>query len=146
MRTWMIPAALVLALSTLAPAPASARSGELSCKLHYNLSGWSVFYKTAKGSGTVTCANGQSMAVHIRVKGGGLTIGKTEVKNGIGKFSEVHSITDVLGHYATAGAHAGADKSASAAVLTKGDVSLALAGKGRGWNLGIDAGAFIIER
>ena len=31
-------------------------------------------------------------------------------------------------------------------VMTKGDVSLALAGKGRGWNLGVDAGAFIIER
>ena len=124
----------------------SAHAAELSCKLHYNLSGWSIFYKTAKGEGTVTCSNGQSMHVHIRVKGGGLTFGKTEVKNGIGKFTGVHEISDVLGHYATAGAHAGADKSASSGVMTKGDVSLALAGKGRGWNLGIDAGAFIIER
>lgn len=144
MRNWMIPALLAASLTFLVPA--SARAGELSCKLHYNLSGWSVFYKTAKGSGTVTCSNGQSMSVHIRVKGGGLTFGKTEVKDGVGKFSGVDSISDVLGHYATAGAHAGADKSASAGVLTKGNVSLALAGKGRGWNLGVDAGAFIIER
>jgi hypothetical protein len=144
MRTWMIPALLLAAL-TLA-APASARDGDLSCKLHYNLSGWSIFYKTAKGSGRVTCSNGQTMTVHIRVKGGGLTVGKTEVKDGIGKFTGVHAISDVLGHYAEAGAHAGADKSASSGVMTKGDVSLALAGKGRGWNLGVDAGAFIIER
>jgi hypothetical protein len=29
--------------------------------------------------------------------------------------------------------------------LTKGNVSLALSGKGRGWNIGIAFGAFIIE-
>lgn len=144
MRTRIIP--ILLAAGLVLGGMQTAHAADLSCKLRYNLSGWSIFYKTAKGQGTVTCSNGQSMSVHIRVKGGGLTVGKTEVKNGIGKFTGVHTITDVLGHYATAGAHAGADKSASAGVLTKGDVSLALAGKGRGWNLGVDAGAFIIER
>jgi hypothetical protein len=144
MRTWMMAALVAAGLTVFSVQPAHA--AELSCKLHYNLSGWSIFYKTAKGEGTVTCSNGQSMRVHIRVKGGGLTLGKTKVKNGVGKFTGVHAITDVLGHYATAGAHAGADKSASSGVMTKGDVSLALAGKGRGWNLGVDAGAFIIER
>jgi hypothetical protein len=144
MRTWMMAALVAAGLTVFSVQP--ARAAELSCKLHYNLSGWSIFYKTAKGEGTVTCSNGQSMHVHIRVKGGGLTFGKTKVKNGVGKFTGVHAITDVLGHYATAGAHAGADKSASSGVMTKGDVSLALAGKGRGWNLGVDAGAFIIER
>jgi hypothetical protein len=29
--------------------------------------------------------------------------------------------------------------------MTKGDVSLALTGKGSGWNLGVAFGAFIIE-
>lgn len=144
MRNWMIPTLLAVGLGLFAMQP--ARAADLSCKLKYNLSGWSIFYKTAKGEGTVTCSNGQSMRVHIRVKGGGLTVGKTKVVNGTGKFTGVHAISDVLGHYATAGAHAGADKSASSGVMTKGDVSLALAGKGRGWNLGVDAGAFIIER
>jgi hypothetical protein len=144
MRKWMIPALMAAGLAVSGMQPAHA--GELSCKLKYSLSGWSIFYKTAKGEGTVTCANGQSMRVHIRVKGGGLTFGKTKVVNGTGKFTGVRAIGDVLGHYATAGAHAGADKSASSGVMTKGDVSLALAGKGRGWNLGVDAGAFIIER
>ncbi len=144
MRNWIIASLLVAGLSVIGARPAHA--GELSCKLTYNLSGWSIFYKTAKGSGTVSCSNGQSMHVHIRVKGGGLTFGKTKVVNGTGKFTGVHDISEVLGHYATAGAHAGADKSAASGVMTKGNVSLALAGKGRGWNLGVDAGAFIIER
>jgi len=144
MRNRIIP--VLLAAGLMLGGLQTAHAAELSCKLHYSLSGWSIFYKTAKGEGTVTCSNGQSMHVHIRVKGGGLTFGKTEVKNGIGKFTGVHEISEVLGHYATAGAHAGAAKSASSGVMTKGDVSLALAGKGEGWNLGVDAGAFIIER
>ena len=133
----------VLALGTVAT---TAQARETSCKMTFNLSGWSLFYKTAKGTGNVRCDNGQSMRVKLRAKGGGLTAGKTSVKNGIGAFSGVNDISDVLGHYGTAEAHAGADKSASAQVVTKGDVSLALSGKGKGWNLGVAFGAFIIER
>ena len=133
----------VLALGTVAN---TAQARETSCKMTFNLSGWSLFYKTAKGTGNVRCDNGQSMRVKLRAKGGGLTAGKTSVKNGIGAFTGVKDISDVLGHYGTAEAHAGADKSASAQVVTKGDVSLALSGKGKGWNLGVAFGAFIIER
>lgn len=128
----------------LAMPPAQAR--ETKCHMTFNLAGWSAFYKTAKGTGTVRCENGQTMNVKLRAKGGGLTFGKTKVKNGIGAFTGVHDIKDVLGHYGSAEAHAGADKSASAQALTKGDVSLALSGKGQGWNLGVAFGAFIIER
>ncbi len=144
MRSWIVPVALAAGLVLASVQPAHA--GEVACRLSYNLSGWSIFYKTASGEGTVTCSNGQSMRVHIRVKGGGLTLGKTKVVNGKGRFTGVHSISDVLGHYAFGGAHAGVGKSAAATVVTKGSVSLALAGKGSGWNLGVDAGAFIIER
>lgn len=133
----------VLALGTLAN---SAQARETSCKMTFNLAGWSVFYKTATGTGQVRCDNGQTMNVKLRAKGGGLTFGKTRVKNGIGAFTGVNDISDVLGHYGTAEAHAGADKSASAQVVTKGNVSLALTGKGKGWNLGVAFGAFIIER
>ena len=133
----------VLALGTVAN---TAQAREISCKMTFNLSGWSLFYKTAKGTGNVRCDNGQSMQVKLRAKGGGLTAGKTSVKNGIGAFTGVNKISDILGHYGTAEAHAGAEKSASAQVVTKGDVSLALSGKGKGWNLGVAFGAFIIER
>ncbi|SFS08647.1 hypothetical protein SAMN05216570_2437 [Dyella sp. OK004] len=125
--------------------PASAKAADISCKMNFQLSGWSVFYQTASGSGTVRCSNGQSTHVKIRVKGGGLTFGKSKITDGVGKFTGVASIGEIKGHYANAQVHAGAEKSASAQVLTKGNVSLALSGTGEGWNLGIAFGAFIIE-
>ena len=105
-----------------------------------------MFYKTGSGSGTVTCDNGQSMPVRIETKGGGLSFGKTRINDGRGEFSGVHSIDDVLGTYVTAEAHAGAGKSSKAQAMTKGDVSLALAGKGEGWNIGVAFGKFVISR
>ncbi len=58
----------------------------------------------------------------------------------------VRSIDEIFGTYAAAEAHAGAVKSSQAAVYTKGEVSLALAGTGRGVNVGIAFGAFTIEK
>ena len=124
--------------------PVQAR--ETKCHMTFSLSGWSMFYKTSSGTGKVRCENGQTMNVKLRAKGGGLTFGKTSVENGIGAFTGVDDISDILGHYGAAEAHAGADKSAYAQALTKGNVSLALSGKGKGWNLGVAFGAFIIER
>jgi hypothetical protein len=131
--------ALCLALAT---APA-AMAGDLTCKMTYSLSGWSAFYKTA--SGVVTCSNGQRMSVKIETKGGGLTFGKYKIRNGFGQFANVDDIRDVLGSYATAEAHAAADKSASAQAMTNGKVSLALSGKGKGWSLGVAFSRFAIE-
>lgn len=139
----ILSAATALALVALA-SPAQA-SGDVDCKLSFNLAGWSVFYKTASGDGTVSCDNGQSMAVHINAKGGGLSFGKSRIDNGTGEFSGVHNIRDVLGTYATAEVHAGAAKSSKAQVMTKGGVSLALAGTGEGWDIGIAFGKFVLE-
>lgn len=119
--------------------------GPITCTLAFNLSGWSIFYKTASGTGTVTCDNGRSMPVRITAKGGGLTVGKSRIEQGSGEFSGVYNINDVLGTYASSEAHAGASKSAKAMAMTKGSVSLALAGKGEGWDLGIAFGKFVIE-
>jgi hypothetical protein len=129
--------------ATAAVMPAHA-SGPITCKLAFN-PGWSIFYKTASGAGTVTCDNGESMPVRIRAKGGGLTVGKSKIENGTGEFSGVFNINDVLGTYASSEAHAGASKSAKAMAMTKGSVSLALAGKGTGWDIGVAFGKFVIE-
>jgi hypothetical protein len=138
-------APLLLVLGWLAaPAPVQAAQ-EIHCTLHFQLTGWSAFYKRAEGSGTVSCDNGQHLNVHIRAEGGGLTFGKTEVDDGHGEFTGVYDIHNVLGHYGGAEAHAGAQASADSQVVTKGKVSLALSGKGRGWNLGVAFGAFILE-
>lgn len=137
-----IIAATVLSLAFASPARAA---GPVDCRLDFDLSGWSLFYKTASGSGTVSCDNGQRMAVSISAKGGGLTIGKTEIENGVGEFSGVDDIHEVLGTYVAAEAHAGAVESAKAQAMVKGDVSLALAGTGEGWNLGIAFGNFVLS-
>ena len=137
---------LALGLAWLALSTPVRAAEDIHCKMQFRLSGWSAFYKRAEGNGTVTCDNGQSMQVHLRAEGGGLTFGKTEIDDGRGNFTGVYDIHEVLGHYGGAEAHAGAQASANSQVVTKGNVSLALTGKGRGWNLGVAFGAFIIER
>ena len=142
-RSLLLLATLLLSW-TLAPAAQAA--GPVDCALRFNLSGWSIFYKTASGTGTVTCSNGQRAAVTIKSKGGGLTVGKSRITGGRGEFSGVRDINDVFGTYASAEAHAGASRSSKAQVMTKGNVSLAMAGKGEGWDLGIAFGKFVISR
>ena len=127
----------------LVAAPAQAR--DFDCTLRFDLAGWSLFYKTASGTGTVSCNNGQRMAVKITTKGGGLSIGKSRIEDGTGAFAGLHDIRDALGTYVTAEAHAGAVKSSKAQVMTKGEVSLALAGTGKGWDVGIAFGKFVLE-
>lgn len=136
---------LAVAALAAAFAFAPAQAGEIDCQLSFSMSGWSVFYKTSSGEGTVSCDNGQRLAVRISAKGGGLSFGKSKIENGTGEFSGVRDIRDVLGTYATAEAHAGASKSTKAQAMTKGDVSLALAGKGSGWDVGVAFGKFVIE-
>jgi hypothetical protein len=140
-----LPTAFLLLATLATTMPTAQAAGPVDCKLRFTMSGWSAFYKTLSGSGTITCDNGQRMAVDIRSKGGGLTFGKTRIENGLGEFSGVRDIHDLVGHYAAAEAHAGAGKSAHAQVVTKGDISLALSGKGQGWDLGVAFGNFIIS-
>jgi len=142
-------ASALIALGTIAVYPGLARadnSADLDCKLKFSLSTWSAIYKHSEGSGTVTCEDGKSMRVNIAARGAGLTVGKSHVDSGTGRFSDVHRMSDVLGSYAQAEAHAGVVKSGTAQVLTKGTVSLALAGAGEGVDLGIDVGEFTLSR
>ena len=140
------PFALLLALAAASLAPTAQAVGNLDCQLRYNLSGWSLIYKTASGNGTIHCTNGSSMPVRIQLKGGGLTVGKSKITDGRGSFTGASSVGELLGTYASVGAHAGAVKSSNAQVMTKGDISLALSGTGKGWDLGVDGAAFTISR
>ncbi len=138
--------AAVLVLGLAAAVTHAAGPKKIDCELKYWLAGWSAFYKTAKGEGTIKCDNGQSMRVALILKGGGVTFGKTKIDDGRGKFSEVSNINDLLGGYAEAGVEAGAVKATEAKVLTNGTATLALAGKGEGWNIGISGAKFTIKR
>lgn len=142
MRISMIACAALLLASSLHP----ARAAGLSCTMSYNMSGGGAFYKHSTGTGEITCSNGQHLAVNIESKGGGLTFGHSEIKNGVGRFSPVADIQDLIGGYATAEANAGNGGAASKAqVVTKGSISLALTGKGTGHTLGVSFGSFIIS-
>ncbi|WP_305907608.1 hypothetical protein Q9L42_014970 [Methylomarinum sp. Ch1-1] len=123
--------------------PASAQMTR--CTLTYSLQGWSFFYQEYRGSGVVSCRNGQRASVAIVSRGGGATLGKSEIDNGKGVISDVRSIEEVFGTYVYLNGHAGATRSAEGRVMTKGLVSLALSGFGRGFDLGVAIGAFSIK-
>lgn len=126
--------------------PETAVAGLTECNLRYSLAGWSFIYMEYRGSGSITCQNGQRARVSIVTRGGGLTLGKSDIINGKGKFSAVKDISEVFGTYVAVNSHAGATKSVEGQAMTKGEVSLALAGKGRGIDLGIAFGAFTITK
>src|SRR5690349_1912913 len=146
-RSWMhLSVATAALLVTSGASESAAAAANIDCTMKFTLKGWSAFYKTAEGSGTVSCNNGQSVNVKLSAKGGGLTVGKSTIEDGHGQFSQVASLDELFGSYVAAEAHAGAGKSSGAQVMTKGEVSLALSGTGRGFDLGVAFGALTISR
>jgi hypothetical protein len=141
MRTFLIGSAALLLASSLTPALAA----EANCTMRYDMSGGGAFYKHSTGTGEITCSNGQHLSVAIESKGGGLTFGHSDIKDGVGKFSPVSDIHDLIGGYATAEANSGSGETSKAQVVTKGSISLALTGKGTGHTLGVSFGSFIIS-
>lgn len=142
MRTTATLASVVVGLVVAT----SATAADLSCHLQFEMKGWSAIYKTAAGTGTVQCSDGSSLKVSLESKGIGLTAGKSSIDSGKGVITGARRVDDVLGTYVAADASAGAVKSAAAAVLTKGEVSLALSGTGRGWDAGVAFSEFTIKR
>lgn len=116
--------------------PAAAAKGPQECTLRYTLTGWSVLYSTASGTGKVTCKDGRSLTVKIRARGAGLSFGRLGTIEGHGRFTGVYRIRDVLGSYMAVDAHAGAHRAGSAHAMSNGPVGLRMVGKGRGWDLG----------
>ena len=143
MKSYLL--ALVTLLVALNATIASAAA--VDCRLRFDLTSWSIIYKRSTGTGTITCTNGQSMKVKLTANGGGLSLGKTEVKGGTGNFSDLKSIDDALGTYAQAAAGGGLAKTGEAQVMVKEGVSLSLAGAGSGGaGVGVTFGGFTIEK
>lgn len=142
MHRLIIPAAIA---ACLLAAPA-VQAKDIHCTLKYNMQGGGAFYKRSTGDGVISCDNGQSMKVNIESKGGGLTFGSSKIVDGMGKFSPVFDIDNLIGGYATAEANAGGGETSKAQVVTKGSISLALTGKGTGRTLGVSFGSFIITK
>lgn len=146
LRILLVIAVVSTGLGLGLPGEAHAKKGgSVKCHIKFNLSSWSVFYKRSEGKGVITCGNGQEAYVKISAHGGGVTFGKSEIKKGHGTFSKVNDISDLFGGYATSEAHAGASKSSDAQAMTKGDISLAISGTGKGYDLGFAFGSFKIK-
>lgn len=125
---------------------AAAKDRDLRCTLAFTSTEWSAVYASAVGTGTVTCKDGMSMPVSIEAKGIGLTAGKWKITSGKGTFTHVRKIDDVLGSYVAVSGDIGLRKAGTARVLTKGKVSLALAGKGEGFDIGVAISDFRIAK
>ena len=109
------------------------------CQLKFTLKGWSAVYKTVRGSGTLTCDNGQKAKVKLQAKGGGLTAARSAVRDGLGKFSKVTDIGELFGTYV-------GPPSGGVMIMKKGEVALALTGKGTGFDSGISFGEFTVTK
>ena len=142
-KIWGVVSLVTLAACLSAPA---AYAGSTKCVLTFDLKEWAAFYESAQGTGKITCDNGQSAAVTIRSKGGGLSVGKFEIKDGRGSFTDVSSIDEVFGKYLATERDAAAAKAADAWVMHKDKVSLGLVGTGKGWELGFSVDEFVIEK
>lgn len=127
-------------------AVAQAPAPYTECEMKFTMSGWSAIYKTSTGQGTVRCKNGETATVKLKSQGGGITFGKSEIAEGTGTFSKLRSISEIYGTYGAAGVEAAASEGAGARVLTKGEVSLALSGTGRGVSLGFDFSGFTVSK
>jgi hypothetical protein len=135
---------VVTFLVGLPPVAEAERTINISCKMTYRLKGWSIAYKQYNGFGDVTCNNGQRAHVMLESKSLGLSIGISEIE-GTGQFSELRDIKEIYGTFASLEGHAGAAKSADGQVLTRGLVSLALSGVGRGFDIGVTLGGMKIS-
>ena len=140
-----LAAGLLAACAVVLFAGPAASSEMISCRLKYDLKGWAFVYQTAKGSGLITCSDGQKVDVSIVAHGVGAALGTFDVTGGKGAFSAVRDIRDLYGTYAEATANAGVGRSGGARAMVKLRASLSLAGTGQGVNVGVALGGFSIE-
>jgi hypothetical protein len=140
-RIFALLGAAAVSLSWASPVSADPLT---SCTMTYKLSGFSLVYKQYDGIGNISCRNGQRAQVALASKSIGFTIGKSEIE-GTGVFSEVRNLNEIYGSFMALEGHAGATKSIDGQVLTRGEISLVLSGKGRGIDIGVTLGALTIS-
>jgi hypothetical protein len=128
----------------LAWAGPAAAEPMTSCTMTYKMSGFSLVYKQYDGIGNISCRNGQRAQVTLASKSIGFTIGKSEIE-GTGVFSDVRNLNEIYGSFAAFEGHMGATKSVDGQLLTRGEISLVLTGKGRGIDIGVTLGALTIK-
>lgn len=135
---------LIFALSIVTVSMPAEAQAMTSCTMTYQLSGWSFVYKQYDGVGHISCSNGERAQVGLASKSIGFTLGKSTIE-GTAVFSEVRDLNEIYGHYVALGGHAGMTKSFDGQLLTRGEISMILSGKGRGIDIGVTLGALSIS-
>lgn len=115
-----------------------------TCTMTYKLEGFSLAYKQYDGTGEVSCRNGQKAKVKLSSKSIGFSIGYSVIE-GEGFFTDVKHISEVYGNYISLGNHFGFKNSVDRQILTRGEISLALRGKGKGFDIGVTIGDLSIQ-
>lgn len=115
-----------------------------TCSMKYKLEGFSLAYKQYDGTGEITCRNGQKAQVTLSSKSIGFTIGYSVIE-GEGYFTDVKYISELFGDYISLGNHFGFKNSVDRQVLTRGEISLVLLGKGKGFDIGFTIGDLSIK-
>lgn len=146
MRSGLGALALAMLLGTPAWAEGEKAEGKIKCEMDFSMKGWAAIYRSAHGSGTISCSNGEKIEVVLESKGFGLAAGEAEVSDARGVFSPVEKTDELLGSYIGQSAVAAAGKADAAGAFTKGDVSLAIYGQGKGKGLGQGGARLTIER
>ena len=136
---------LSLAVSSLFFMSFSAVQAE-ECDLKYTMKGWSAFYKSYQGTGTVSCPSGKRAAVNLSLQGGGFTFGASEIIDGKGTILGVTEISDIYGGGFAVGGHAGFITSIEGRVIPRGSRTITLSGKGKGYDLGWSIGSFKVSK
>lgn len=131
--------------SITAPSVAPPAAGLMTCTMKFRMSGFSLIYKHYDGTGEIQCRNGEKAQVILTSNSVGFTIGKSEIE-GDGVFSEVRSLNEVFGDYASMESHVGFINSFDAQLLTRGEISLALKAQGRGIDIGATFGDLNIRK
>jgi hypothetical protein len=134
---------LIAAITLMGLSHTAVADSGVICKMTYRLKGWSFAYKQYDGTGEVSCSNGQNAHVILASKSLGLSIGASEIE-GTGQFTALKDINEIYGLFASLEGHAGVTMSGSGQVLTRGVVSLALWGEGRGIDIGVTLGGLMI--
>lgn len=143
-RGTLLVAAVAVALIGSSAALADDRPA-IDCTIRFQLSGWSAIYERVDGTGIVACSDGTALPVEIQARGAGLMAGRLKVTSGTGTFAHAHQISDVFGTYAEGDMHVPVADSVAAPLLSNGKVSLGLAGKGEGYDLGASIAGLTIR-
>lgn len=130
----MKTSALWLALAFGVPAWAQEPVAPRACELTFASTTWWPLYRGFTGEGTIRCRDGRSLRVHVVAQGHGLSIDHWRIAHGTGRYSQLASMDDALGHFVRTRDRTHLVRDGRATAPENVRPRLALAGQGQGFD------------